>query len=180
MNEATEFISNLAICFDDLFDGRLEAKGIHEDTTARYISETRRVLTDGYGYLWVIQSDWVHPVNGSNVSFMCYTNGAYHTAGRIVDAIEDVFDVTIYSEYDPEYHGLKTQEELEELRRKWGAEEAAMMKEHDDEFATKLMHYCRGEPHNIDSTTLGMGVAMIAKELASVTQASPPPNAKMS
>jgi hypothetical protein len=70
----------------DLFDGRLEPKGVREavfnDTT-----ETCRCLTDGVYSVWVYIAE--------NGSVFCFTVYGLNDPGRILTAVQEAFNVRI-------------------------------------------------------------------------------------
>jgi len=132
-----------------LFDGRLEKFGIREhvcvDTT-----HARRWLTDGRNYLWVNIND-----AGLVDSFV---RRGVNAPGKILDAIVDLFNTAIFSEYEPQFWGFETQEE-------WDAAMKKIADENQERFYLEIMNYVRGEPTNIPPETIGMIQAGIAKEL---------------
>jgi hypothetical protein len=133
----------------DLFDGRLEAFGVHEHFN-EYTTEESRMLTDGRNYLWVNFADGL--VHG----FTRYApNG---NPGKILNAITEAFSVEIVSEHDPRAWGFDTQEE-------WDAAMEAMAKEDNEKYHAELVKFLNGEPHDIRPGTIGMQQAEIAKKL---------------
>src|SRR5690349_14467315 len=139
---------------NDLLDGRLEQFGIKEhvcsDTT-----EKERCLTDGACFLWL------YVANDSYVRSLTryYPNHPWDVS-RIVEAIEDHFNVDIPCEHDPEYWGFGTQEE-------WDAAWEKMEKEWVDERYDQIMRYVRGEPNSLAPGTHQFRLAEIAAQLVS-------------
>jgi len=117
----------------DLFDGRLDEYGVREHIESGKTSETERCLTDGENYLSVSIDD-----DGS-VSVLTRYGG--NAPGKILDAIADVFDTDIVSEYEPQFWGFASNEE-------WDAWQEKIAKEEDDKFYIELLKYLQGEPHD--------------------------------
>ena len=141
-------LKEIAAC--DLFDGRLEKFNVREDV-GRGTTERKRCLTDGCNYLWVFIGD-----DGFVRDFTRWMpNG---NPGKILNAIAEIFDTDIVSEYEPQYWGFETEEE-------WDAAVNKRAEEHEREFYIELLKYCRGEPNNIKPGTAGMAMAEIAKKL---------------
>ena len=135
----------------DLFDGRLEEFGVREHVKPEATTEKSRLLTDGGNYLWVYIDDegFVH----------CLTRYAPNgDPGNILNALANVFDTDIVSEYEPQYWGFDTQEE-------WDACMEKMSQKHEEEFHIELLKYLRGEPNDIRPGTNGMCEAEIARTL---------------
>lgn len=134
----------------DLFDGRLEVFGVHEDFSDK-TTEQGRLLTDGRNYLWLYIDD------AGFVS--CLTrylpNGA---PNKILNAIAEAFDTGIASEYEPQFWGFETQEE-------WDAWQLEIEKEYAEEFYREILKYVQGKPNLIRPDTIGMIKAEIAKKL---------------
>jgi hypothetical protein len=134
----------------DLFDGRLQAFGVHEHHN-KNTTEERRILTDDRNYLCV---------HINNYGLVCCLTryASYGAAGKILNAIADAFDVVIVSEYEPQFWGFDTQEE-------WDAAWDAIAKEDDDRFHSEVLKFWNGEPHDISPGTIGMLKAQIAVKL---------------
>jgi hypothetical protein len=138
------------ISAQDLFDGRLEELGIRE-RAAVGSNERSRCLTDGRNYLWVYIDE-----RGNISDLVRYApNGA---PGKIMNAIGQVFETYIASEYEAKYWGFDTEEE-------WEAFQEKLSKEARDEFYVDLMKFLRNEPHDIRPGTNGMIMAEIGKAL---------------
>ena len=98
---ATIFRPATLIRFDDLFDGRLEKRGIHEHIRAPVVTAEggsdpwgpRRCLFDGENYLWVYASPrgFVERIARHNENY-CET---------ILLAIAEEFDTEIFKIADP-------------------------------------------------------------------------------
>ena len=58
-----------------------------------------------------------------------------------------------------------TEEERREFRARCDAHEAAINREHEDQFYASVLKFVGGEPHEIEPGTLGMEWAKIAKAL---------------
>ena len=133
----------------DLFDGRLKEFGVgehvHPDTTTK-----KRCLTDGRNYLWVYIDD-----DGFVDSL---SRHGCNAPGKILEAVADIFDTDIVSEYEPQFWGFDTQEE-------WDACMEKMAKQDQEKFHIELLKYLRGEPNDIRPGTIGMLQAEIAKTL---------------
>ena len=98
------FITMKTIAFSELFDGRLEKfviSGVITDPTTSDV----RCLTDGRNYLWAYEGD-----NGTLAGVRRWGHNA---PGKILSAISEAFDTDIVSEYEPQYWGFDTQEELD-------------------------------------------------------------------
>jgi hypothetical protein len=70
----------------------------------------------------------------------------------------DTFDVQVVSEYEPQYWGFVTHDEWDEFMERCATER-------EDELYEQVMHYVRGEGHNLLPGTIGMIEADIAKTL---------------
>ena len=117
-----------------------------EETT-----EKSRLLTDGCNYLWAYIDD--------DGFVGCLTRYAPNGApGKILNALANVFDTDIVSEYEPQFWGFNTQEE-------WDACMEKMSQKAEEEFHIELLKYLRGEPNDIRPGTIGMGQAEIARTL---------------
>jgi hypothetical protein len=135
----------------DLFDGRLEEFGVREHVKADATTEKSRLLTDGRNYLWIYIDD--------DGFVGCLTRYASNgTPGKILNAVADIFDTDIVSEYEPQFWGFDTQEE-------WDACMERMSGESEEKFHIELLKYVRGEPNDIKPGTVGMCQAAIAKTL---------------
>jgi phosphoribosyl-ATP pyrophosphohydrolase len=147
---STDYRPRDNITLSEVFDGRLAPHGITEQVNHQ-TTEVARCLTDGNNFLWVYADN-----ERKNISFTRYMpNG---NPSRILAAIEEVFETVIYSEYEPQFWGFKTQEE-------WDAWDAAMDKEYDDKFHADIVRYVAGEPNGIVAGTIGETQARIAKQL---------------
>jgi len=114
-------------------------------------NERSRCLTDGRNYLWVYIDE-----RGNISDLVRYApNGA---PGKIMNAIGQVFETYIASEYEAKYWGFDTEEE-------WEAFQEKLSKEARDEFYVDLMKFLRNEPHDIRPGTNGMIMADLAKTL---------------
>ena len=135
----------------DLFDGRLEEFGVREHVKPEATTEKSRLLTDGRNYLWVYIDD--------DGFVGCLTRYAPNGApGKILNALANVFDTDIVSEYEPQFWGFDTQEE-------WDAWMEKMSQKAEEEFHIELLKYLRGEPNDIRPGTIGMCQAEIARTL---------------
>ena len=141
----------------DLFDGRLEEFGVREHVKPEATTEKSRLLTDGRNYLWVYIDDegFVHCLNPRASRIRYFPNGA---PGKILNALANVFDTDIVSEYEPQFWGFDTQEE-------WDACMEKMSQKAEEEFHIELLKYLRGEPNDIRPGTIEMIEAEIAKTL---------------
>ena len=138
------------ISAQDLFDGRLEELGIREHAAVDS-NERSRCLTDGRNYLWVYIDE-----RGNISDLVRYApNGA---PGKIMNAIGQVSETYIASEYEAKYWGFDTEEE-------WEAFQEKLSKEGRDEFYVDLMKFLRNEPHDFRPGTNGMTMADLAKTL---------------
>jgi hypothetical protein len=134
----------------ELFDERLEELGVREHAAVGS-NERSRCLTDGRNYLWVYIDE-----KGNISDLVRYApNGA---PGKIMNAIGQVFETSIASEYEAKYWGFDTEEE-------WEAFQEKLSKEARDEFYVDLMKFLRNEPHDIRPGTNGMIMADLAKTL---------------
>jgi hypothetical protein len=138
---------------NELFDGRLEEYGVSEHTNPEETTETFRCLTDHCcNYLWVHVGD-----DGFVAGLTRYApNG---NPSNILEAIAEICDTQIVSEYEPQYWGFDTQEE-------WDAWSEKESREHRDQFHIEILKYLRGESNDIRPGTIGMIEAEIAKALA--------------
>jgi hypothetical protein len=134
----------------DLFDGRLERFHVREHVKADETTETNRCLTDGRNYVWVYIDD--------DGFVSCITRYGANAPGKILNAVANVSDADIVSEYEPQYWGFDTQEE-------WDAAWEKMAKEDEERFHIEILKYLQGEPNDIRPGTIGMCKAGIAKKL---------------
>jgi hypothetical protein len=150
---STDFRPLTEIPACQLFDGRLEEFDVYEHVKPDMTTSTRRCLTDGRNYLWVTIYD-----DGST-SFARYApNG---DPSEILNAVGEVFDTNIVSEYHPQYWGFDTREEWIEAQKE---SEKEWEKESEAE-AERLLKYARGEPSGIKPGTDEETKAKIAKKL---------------
>ena len=134
----------------DLFDGRLEEFGVREHVKPEAKTEKSRLLTDGRNYLWVYIDD--------DGFVGCLSRYGGNAPGKILNAVADVFDTDLVSEYEPQFWGFDTQEE-------WDACMEKMSQKAEEEFHIEIFKYLRGEPNDIRPGTIGMCKAEIAKTL---------------
>src|SRR5262249_35520411 len=114
----------------DLFDGRLEKFGVHEQLT-NDTTKKRKCLTDGRNYLWVSINDAGFVGN--------ITRYGANAPSKILIVIAETFDTDIFSEYEPQYWDFDTKEE-------WDAWQEKLAKENDEKFHAELLKYLRGKP----------------------------------
>jgi hypothetical protein len=146
---------------DELFDGRLEAFGVHEEIRPEggadrfppsFKVKEVRYLTDGRNSMEVV-------VYENGVPDLTLRNLWCAPEKEIFHAIAEAFDTDIVTEYQPEFWGFDTQEEWDEWQER-------MHKKDQDEFYISLLKYLQGEPSDIRPGTVGEGWAEIAKKLA--------------
>jgi hypothetical protein len=135
----------------DMFDGRLAKLGVHEHILDDTAAATR-LLTDGCNFIIVhINAEGV--VDG-------FTRRGMNAPGKILDVIEVAFDTEIVSEYEGRYWGFESDEEFE----KWQEEQA---KAANEEFFADVLRYLKGEPHRLQTGTIGMLTAeQVKKQVA--------------
>jgi hypothetical protein len=144
---STYYAFSKNIAAQDMFDGRLEAFGVHECHN-EHTTEDSRLLTDGRNYLRLsIRDGLVAPFRGWG-------------PGKILGAIIEAFDVMIVSEHEPQFYGFNTEEEWDA----WEAARDAMRKADDEKFHTELLKFLKGEPHDI-TPGIRMERTEIAKKL---------------
>ena len=90
---------------DDVFDGRLESRNIHEHVVPGQTTGSSRCLTDGEYYLWV-------HIDAHGFVDQIVRHGL-NAPGFILGAIAEIFDIKIVSEHQPEFWGYATNEEWE-------------------------------------------------------------------
>jgi hypothetical protein len=148
VNAMTDYSPLQDITFEELFSGVLAPSGVRE-VKVDDPRDGERLLTDGDNFLVVHR-------HGGSVGFRRYSwCGA---PGHILEVIAKAFNTDIASEYEPEYWGFETQEEMDAFFESVAAEHAA-------EFCEDLMHFLRGEPNDIRPGTIGMEWAEDAKKL---------------
>ena len=145
---STDFRLSEKVCACDLFGGQLERFGVREHVGAD-TSERSRCLTDGRNYLWVYIAD-----DGFVSSLTRY--GA-NPPKKILNAIAEVFEIEIFSEYEPQFWGFATQGE-------WDASMKELHDQYQQEFYADICAYVRGEPNNIRPGTIGQIKATIGKK----------------
>jgi hypothetical protein len=151
---STAYAPSKKILAKNLLDGLLDQYGIREAIgfDGYQSSDDKKCLTDGSNFLWCHIDEY-----GFVSTLTRYApNGA---PGKILGAICEAFETDIFSEYEPQFWGFKTQEE-------WDAWEAAAAKESDDRFYASLVKYVTDEPNDISPGTIGEIKAKIAKSLA--------------
>jgi hypothetical protein len=136
---STDYKPIEAILMAELFDGRLASHGITEVIVEGEKSPTRRCLTDGRNVLWVYGDETVDGISryGRNAT------------GKILGAIEYIFDVDIFSEYAPQYWGFESQEEWDLVLEK-------IEEENENELYEELINFLSGEPNTIKQGTIGI------------------------
>ena len=112
---STDYKPEKAITMKNLFDGRLEAYGVHEDKNEGTASYQYGVLTDGTSRVEVYAHFTVHLIRS------CGTNNEDH----ILHAIANEFETKIHSECSPQFWGFEGDEGWEFVDR--------FIKEHSDE-----------------------------------------------
>lgn len=146
---STNYRSDKKISMRELFDGRLENYGVHEKIVEGKTSKGMRFLTDGSSGLWI---------HGDEIFNGATRYGLGNAPGRILAAIEESFNTTIYSEHEPQYFGFETEEELgrawDELHKR---DQAALYLD--------IMCFINGLPNRIEPGTNGMSMAEIAADL---------------
>jgi hypothetical protein len=144
---------------DELFDGRLDVFGVHEegrpkgaaDRYAPYMKVREvRHLTEGQNSMKVV-------IYENGVADLNVRNLWCAPEREILHALAEAFDSDIVSEHDPQYWGFDTQEE-------W-AEWESRGREDEESFHNELLKCLRGEPSDIRPRTIGMIKAKIAKKL---------------
>ena len=146
--------------FSAVFDGRMEKYGVRESTPENR-SDMGRCLTDGEKCLWVYE-DRLEPDIVCSLTRR-FLNGV---PAKILDAIEDEFDIRLVSEYEPEYWGFATEEEWRrceaEADRAW---DTGIPNEFAERFYGQCWKYLRGELHSLKPETKGLLYAQIAKRV---------------
>jgi hypothetical protein len=158
---STDFDPLKKIRADQLFDGRLDEFGIYEHVKPEETTSTKRCLTDGSNYLWVFVGE-----DGFVVTFTRYAANGY--PGKILNAVREVFETHIPSEYEPQYWGFDTQEEWDAELAKQARQAETARRKFDAEllkFEAELLRYLRGEPNKIKVGTDEETKAKIAQDL---------------
>ena len=106
----SEYRAEKDIVASELFDGRLQKFGAREHGQAR---ENYRCLTDGKNCLGVRIND-----AGYVAGFEREWNGKWRSPEKILSAVSDAFETKIFSYREPEYYGLKSEEEKAAWRSK--------------------------------------------------------------
>jgi hypothetical protein len=145
---STDYITTKEIHVSELLDGRLKRFGIHELIVPDTTSECERCLTDGNSNLWM------HLANEGSLWYLTW-DAASGAPDDILGAIADLFETKIYSEYQYQYWGFETPEEM----GKWLEE----VGNKHDEFRADVFRYLRGKAHGIVVGTIGEIKADIAK-----------------
>jgi hypothetical protein len=81
----------------------------------------------------------------------------------VIDALTNEFQIELVSEHDHRFWGFASKKEEEDRHNQ-------IAKEYEDDFYKNLVHYLRGEPHNLTSGTIGMQKAEIAKALVATDE----------
>ena len=105
----------------------------------------------GATYIWVY-------IDANDV-IGCLTRFGGNRPGKILNAVAEMFDSDIVSEYEPQYWGYATKAE-------WDEAEEEISRECEEHYYRELIKYLRGEPCDIRSGTIGMTRAEIARRLA--------------
>jgi hypothetical protein len=96
---STYYMISKELTADRLFDGSLDLKfGVREEVLPE-TTETKRCLTDGHNYLWVS----IDNETGLVALLLRYGD---NDPNKILNAITDVFDADIFSEYEPQFDHL--------------------------------------------------------------------------
>ena len=122
---STNHIPQNDILMSELFDGRLTTMDITEEVVSETTSPTTGCLTDGRNSLWVYAND-------SLVSSM--TRYRLSLPRKILNSITIMFDTNIFSEYEPQYWGLDTEEEWHQLQAK-------LAKEDEERFTQEIIPF---------------------------------------
>jgi hypothetical protein len=132
-----------------LFGNQLERYGIVEEPVPGTTWERHRLLTQGNNSIWVDADD---------DGYVSYLKHSGYPPFRILDAICEEFETTIYSEFHPQFWGFDTDEE-------WEAAMRELDREDEERFYTDIIKFLVGQEHGIKSGTVGMIQAKIAQEL---------------
>jgi len=146
---STNYRSDKKISMRELFDGQLEKYGVHEKIVEGKTSNGKRFLTDGSNGLWI---------HGDETFDGATHYGLGNAPGRILAAIEESFNTTIYSEHEPQYFGYETVEE-------WDSAWDELYKQEQAELYLDIMCFVNGLPNKIKPGTNGMSMAEIAVSL---------------
>lgn len=94
------------ISMTKLFGGRLEQFGVREHFEPEPWDELLRILTDGFNYLLVYETD------DGNADLL--TSKSWNDPEGILNAVALAFNIDIYTEDDPQFWGFHTQAEFDQ------------------------------------------------------------------
>ena len=97
------YTSLTPVIFEEIFDGRLDAKGVREHKNPASTSSSCRCLTDGQNLVWLYADS-----DGGLADAKCY---AFNNPSHILRTLQAVFDTTFVSEYQPQYWGFESQDD---------------------------------------------------------------------
>jgi len=146
---STDYKTAKAITMDELFDGRLQAYGVHEKVVEGKTTKSMRLLMDDKNSLWVY---------GDTIIEVATRYGLANFPGKILAAIEESFDTFIYSEHEHQYWGFETVAE-------WDNAWDEIHKQQQAATYLDIMSYVNGLPNRIEPGTTGMSFAKIAADL---------------
>jgi hypothetical protein len=146
MSTDYRLLENVRAC--DMFDGRLEKRGVYEHIAAETTAATR-FLTDRRNYLTV-------RINADGV-VQDLTRGGMNAPQTILQAIEEAFETEIVSEYEGRYWGFESDEEYDKCMQE-------MEKADNEKFHADVVRYLKGEPHKLRPGTIGMLTAEQVKK----------------
>jgi hypothetical protein len=151
---STDYRPIPAIRFSKLFDGRLDKYGIRA-----------RAPTNSSPNSWsLVGSDGVLEAYRQLDGNANFSRGSFEPIPwAVIDALTNEFQIELVSEHDHRFWGFASKKEEEDRHNQ-------IAKEYEDDFYKNLVHYLRGEPHNLTSGTIGMQKAEIAKALVATDE----------
>ena len=133
-----------------LSDDSLGASGITEHQSPYVDNKVERCLVEGENRLWA------EITPKGNVMFLeC---GVGHDPSKILEKLSELSGSKIVSEFEPEYWGLETQEELDDFHK-------AQTDRYRQELYQELLRYALGRPVRVELEELVHHKAGIAKQL---------------
>jgi hypothetical protein len=133
-----------------LSDGSLGASGITEHQSPYVDNKVERCLVEGENRLWA------EITPAGNVMFLeC---GVGHDPSKILDKLRELSGSDIVSEFEAEYWGLETQEELDDFHK-------AQTDRYRQELYQDLLRYTLGRPGLFEWKEFDYYKAEIAKHL---------------
>jgi hypothetical protein len=124
---STDYTTAPPVRFADLFDGRLEKRGVREKNSRRHHRDRR----------FREERDAVPSASCREGGYFLFRPRASRIPADVIDALTKEFEVDFVNEHEPRYWGFETEEE-------WFADEEKLSRERGDRLYGRLLPYLHG------------------------------------